>query len=79
MRTGHVIKMLTTLFLVFKHRLERTFIMEGLKTLFFKIFTKEKIIAYIVGGAIVAGSAAASVKSEDVEKLVCKKYIENEK
>jgi hypothetical protein len=42
-----------------------------LKELFFKIFSKEKMIAGVIGAALVALSAAVGADGGAIKKMVC--------
>lgn len=51
---------------------------EILKNLFFKMFNKEKLIAGVVGAAIMALSAAIGADGGAVKELICKPQIETQ-
>lgn len=53
---------------------------EILKNLFFKLFSKEKLVAGAIGAAIVALSAALGADDGAVKKMICEpKQIEQSK
>lgn len=53
--------------------------MELVKSLFFKFFSKEKILAGAIGAALVAGAAGLGADSDAVKKLFCEQKQEQSK
>lgn len=50
--------------------------MEMLKKIMFSMFSKEKVVGYVIGGLVAGAAVGLNADKDKIEKEVCKTQIE---